>query len=94
LIDHVGGFCAWSALTDARRCVNTIDLRVDYLAPAPCEDLIFEASVVDLRQRLIRSDVTCYNKDRSKKIAIGRVLFNVYETEVDIPTQLAAHLKK
>lgn len=48
IIDHVGGFCAWSSLTEANKLVNTVDLRIDYLRPAPLEDILCEASVVDI----------------------------------------------
>lgn len=34
LVDHCSGFCAWSTLTDPCSSVSTVDIRVDFLAPA------------------------------------------------------------
>jgi acyl-coenzyme A thioesterase PaaI-like protein len=34
IIDHCGGFCAWSGLTDINKTVSTVDLRVDFLLPS------------------------------------------------------------
>jgi uncharacterized protein (TIGR00369 family) len=84
LIDHVGASCAWSTLTDSNYRVGTIDLRVDYIRPAPCEELIFEAVLVSKTKQLIRVDVTCWDSKQTKKIAIGRCLFNIYNGKSDL----------
>jgi uncharacterized protein (TIGR00369 family) len=86
IIDHVGGFCAWSSLIDPNKLVNTIDLRIDYLRPAPLEDIICEASVVDVSDggRLIRSDIICWNATKKIKIAKGRGLYNIYNAKIDV----------
>lgn len=57
-----------------------VDLRIDYLLPAPCEDLYFDATIVHKSKKLIRVDASCWNFDRTKQIAIGRGLFSVCET--------------
>lgn len=84
IIDHVGGFCAWTTLDNSFYRLNTVDLKVDYLLPAPCEDMIVEARVIHRSKKLIRCDVDCWNKDRTKKIAVGRCLYNAYESKDDI----------
>jgi uncharacterized protein (TIGR00369 family) len=33
-IDHCGGFCAWSSISDSSKTVSTVDLRVDFLLPS------------------------------------------------------------
>ena len=33
-IDHCGGFCAWSTLTESTKTVSTVDMRVDFLLPS------------------------------------------------------------
>ena len=58
-------------------CIIVVDLRVDYLLPAPCEDLIFEAEIVHQSRRLIRVDSSCWDMQKKRKIAIGRGLFSV-----------------
>lgn len=89
LFDHVGGFCAWSALDSPTKRVSTIDLRVDYLLPAPCEELHFDAVLVSQSKKLLRVDVECWDNARKKKLAIGRCLFNIYDKQVDLNTFLA-----
>ncbi len=93
MTDHVGGFCAWSALDSSTKRVSTIDLRVDYLLPAPVEELHFDAIVISKTKKLIRVDVTCWNSVRDKKIAIGRCLFNVYDGKLDLQHAIDEHLK-
>ena len=88
MFDHVGGFCAWSALDNSHKRVSTIDLRVDYLLPAPCEEIYFDAIVISKSKKLIRVDVECWDNARVKKIAIGRCLFNIYDGKSDLGLML------
>eukprot|EP01038_Epipyxis_sp_PR26KG_P014481 gene14481-19438_t len=83
LIDHVGGFTGWSSLEHKLQRMSTIDMRIDYLHPAPCEDLFFDGLVVHRSNRLCRVDVICWNQLRTKKLAIGRCLYNIYESKDD-----------
>ncbi len=46
IIDHCGGFCAWTVLREKTLLVNTADMRIDYIRPAPVEKLICDAKVV------------------------------------------------
>jgi len=78
-LDHVGGFAAWTSLSDPTKLLATVDLRVDYLKPSPCEDIICEARVVASGQKLIRADMTVWNKARTEKLALGRACYNVYK---------------
>ena len=56
-----------------------VDLSVEHLAPAPAEDLIFEANVVDRGEKLVVVDGMCWNADRTEQYATGRVVFNIYK---------------
>jgi len=93
MFDHTAGFCAWSAVESSRDTVSTIDLRIDYLQPAPCEEIYFDAEVVSKSKKLIRVDAVCWDNARTKKIAIARGLFNVYHSKIDI-TALIEDYKK
>lgn len=62
MMDHTGGFAAWAALDDPKQRVNTADLRIDYLLPAPCELLLFEATILHKSKKLIRTDINCYDR--------------------------------
>lgn len=86
-IDHTGGFCAWTVIEPTAK-LATVDLRIDYLRPAPTEDLIYKAKVVEKTKNMIRVDVICFNSHH-KKVAIGRGLFHIYYSSPkpqDIPT--------
>lgn len=82
LVDHCGGFCAWTVLTDTSNALSTVDLRIDYLSPAPCEDMICDALVLHQSNHLIRTDMVCWNSSRTKKIAIARGLYNIYPMKI------------
>ena len=78
IIDHCGGFCAWTVLPDKNYLVNTADMRIDYIRPAPVENLFCDAKVIHAGERLIRTDVELWNSSRTKLLAIGRQTMNIY----------------
>jgi uncharacterized protein (TIGR00369 family) len=84
LIDHVGGFCAMSCIEDGNTLMATVDMRIDYINPAPPETIHCEAIIVSRKKTLIRSDVVAWNADKSRKIAIGRVLYNSYRSDLEL----------
>lgn len=75
-IDHVGGFAAWTAVAP-NQMVSTVDLRIDYLTPAPYETLIVIGEIVSGKTRLMRADIRVETQSGSV-VAIGRGLYNVY----------------
>jgi uncharacterized protein (TIGR00369 family) len=81
-LDHVGGMCAWSTVPKFQ-FVSTIDLRIDYLRPAPCQDLICKAEVKG-GGRLIRADMELYTRDGDKLLAEGRAVYNMYTPPSDV----------
>jgi len=86
MLDHVGGFAAWSKISDPKQLISTADLRIDYIAPAPCEDMLVEGVVVSFGKSLIRADITCYSGKNKKVIAIGRGLYSLYKAPSSAPT--------
>lgn len=80
MLDHTAGFAAWSNLPDAYHRTSTVQLIVDYLAPPPCEDLLFVGRIDHQTNRLIRSSAICWTMDRKKQIAFGKAIFNVYKS--------------
>jgi uncharacterized protein (TIGR00369 family) len=84
LIDHVGGFCAMSSVPDANLLLSTVDLRIDYLSPAPPEALVCHAWVTSRKKTLVRSDIECWNADRTVKIATGRALYSLYPSKIQL----------
>jgi len=82
LIDHVGGFAAMSSISEKDYLLSTVDLRIDYITPAPASTIICEARVISNKKTLIRTDVIAYNADRTKTIAIGRGLYSKYSSNI------------
>lgn len=77
LVDTCGGFAVWSmcAITDR---ISTIDMRVDYLKPAFASDLVAEAHVRLLGNRVGNASTMLYSaSDPSVIVAEGRSVYNI-----------------
>ena len=74
-IDHAGGMCAITALPHMGKIVSTVNFRVDYVNPLPVAEngMVLEGTVIDYDHilQLIRTDVICWNTDKTIKIAVG-----------------------
>ncbi len=81
LIDTAGGFAVWTKIEMLDR-VSTIDLRVDYLAPAAAETLVAEATVVRVGNRVGVVDARCFQPSNPERIvATGKAVYNVKRNE-------------
>lgn len=76
LIDTSGGAAVLSRLPPGGRC-STVDMRVDYLRPAATRDLVAEARVVRLGNRVAVCTAQVYHSDDSEPVADGRAVYNV-----------------
>ena len=54
IIDHSGGFCAWTTIKDTSTLTSTVDLKIDYIRPAPVETLFCDAICTHQGRSLIR----------------------------------------
>ena len=77
LVDTCGGTAVWASCnTDDR--VATIDLRVDYLRPAPPVDIVAEGEVKLLGNRVGNASVRLFAaSDPDTTIAEGRGVYNI-----------------
>ncbi|HZS42290.1 MAG TPA: PaaI family thioesterase [Polyangia bacterium] len=82
LIDTAGGFAVWTKIELEDR-VSTIDLRVDYLAPASAQDaLVAEATVVRVGNRVGVTDVRCFQAASPERVvATGKAVYNIKRKE-------------
>ncbi len=81
LIDTCGGAAVWSAASEQDR-VSTIDLRIDYLRPAPLKDLTCQASVQRIGNRVGVADMKVWvSADPDDVIATGKGVYNVKRVE-------------
>ncbi len=77
LIDTCGGTAVWASCEVNDR-VATIDLRVDYLRPAPPADLVAVAEVKLLGNRVGNSAVTIFSVENPDvAVAEGRGVYNI-----------------
>lgn len=80
LIDTCGGVAAWS-YCGAQDKIATVDMRVDYLLPAPPRNLAVEAQVERLGNRVAVVSSAVYEADADEKhrraIAVGRAVYNI-----------------
>lgn len=77
LVDTCGGIAVWSCCCLDDR-IATIDLIVDYLRPAPADDLVAEATVRLLGNRVGNARVTVFSAGRpDEAVAEGRGVYNV-----------------
>ena len=77
LVDTCGGVAVWSCCCLEDR-IATIDLRVDYLRPAPPQDLVAEAEVRLLGNRVGNAQVRVFAVDDPEQtVAEGRGVYNV-----------------
>jgi uncharacterized protein (TIGR00369 family) len=75
MADALGGFAVWSGLSVEDR-VSTIDLRVDFLAPAGGETVFGEAEVIRSGNHVAVADIRLWQGDR-RMVATGKAVYNI-----------------
>ncbi len=77
LIDTCGGIAVWSCCQLEDR-IATIDMRVDYLRPAPQADLLAESRVRLMGNRVGNVQTVIFARESPDKIiAEGRAVYNI-----------------
>jgi len=77
LIDTCGGAATWTLCTRADR-ISTVDMRVDYLRPGPNRDILAEATVQRMGNRVSVVHIRVFEADDEETIiAEGRGVYNV-----------------
>jgi uncharacterized protein (TIGR00369 family) len=77
LIDTAGGAAVWTTVGRHDR-VSTIDLRIDYLRPGRAEDLVAEARVVRVGNRVGVVTVRAFHPSAPEEtVADGKGVYNI-----------------
>ncbi len=76
LIDATAGAAAFTEITPTDR-VSTIDLRIDYLRPAPKQDLLATATVRRIGSRVATVNIEVKPVGDEALVAEGRAVFSV-----------------
>ncbi|MGF1533115.1 MAG: PaaI family thioesterase [Bernardetiaceae bacterium] len=79
MMDATGGAAAFTRLPNLfQDAIATVDLRVDYIAPARLEDIQTEARVLRAGQTTIFTDIKSYHPATPDQIlAVGRGVYNI-----------------
>ena len=81
LVDVAGGTACWTVRENENDRLSTIDLRIDYLRPGPAKDMICEAHLVRMGNKVCTARMEVYSEgdDRSAvgPIATGQGVYNV-----------------
>eukprot|EP00038_Savillea_parva_P010546 m.191059 g.191059 ORF g.191059 m.191059 type:complete len:198 (+) comp18228_c0_seq1:242-835(+) len=82
LLDHTAGFTAWAALPSLKHRVSTVNLRVDYITPAPCTNHVAIGTLVHAGNKIITADAIVFPEDNPDQlVATCRGTFAVNKTE-------------
>lgn len=77
LIDTSGGAAVWTTIGEHDR-ISTIDMRVDYLRPAPLERILATADVIRVGNRVGVATIRVYPASRPQEIcAEGKAVYSV-----------------
>lgn len=78
LIDAAGGAAAFTRVNLPGDTLSTLDMRVDYLRPAALRDVIAEARVSRMGNRVASVDIVCYHEGESDRhLATGKAVYSV-----------------
>ncbi|MBI2376822.1 MAG: PaaI family thioesterase [Deltaproteobacteria bacterium] len=77
LIDTCGGACVWTGI-EIGDTLSTVDFRVDYLRPGRREDVVAEARLLRLGNRVGVTDIVAFHASApGEPIATGKGVYNV-----------------
>lgn len=85
LADTAGGLAVFSAVGSLEARVSTVDLRVDYYAPGDMKDLIADAEVVRVGNRVGVARVILHHGDPAHLVAEGKGVYNIHHHKRQIP---------
>jgi uncharacterized protein (TIGR00369 family) len=81
LLDTTGGAAVWSKIEPDDK-ISTVDLRVDYLRPAPLETLVCEGHVARIGNRVVVTDMKVFSaRDPDRVIATGKAVYNLRRSD-------------
>lgn len=81
LADTTGGAAVWSELDPGDK-ISTVDLRIDFLRPAPLETLACEARIARIGNRVVVTDMAVFARsDPERLIATGKAVYNLRRSD-------------
>ena len=80
VLDTAGGLAVYSTLGPGRTA-STVDLRVDYLRPGRLVDVVCDAKVIRVGNRVAVTSMTLHHGDPAEAVAEGRGVYNIHTTQ-------------
>jgi len=77
IADTAGGLAGATTLTSEKDKINTIDMRIDYLNPAYKKPIYVSVKLIKVGKRVIKTDVTLFQEDKDKPVAVARCAYSV-----------------
>jgi len=77
IADAAGGLAGFITLSSPEDKINTIDMRIDYLAPAILEDINVSVKLIKVGKRILNADVVLYQSDIHKPVAVARCAYSL-----------------
>jgi uncharacterized protein (TIGR00369 family) len=80
-LDIIGGAAVWTELDEGDK-ISTVDLRVDFLLPAPLETLVCEGRVARKGNRVVVTDMKVFTPgEPDRVIATGKAVYNLRRSD-------------
>ena len=77
IADAAGGLAGFTTLNSPADKINTIDMRIDYLAPAIKADVFVEVTLIKVGKRILNADVIIYQADKNNPVAVARCAYSL-----------------
>ena len=85
LVDVAGGTACWTVRESESDRLSTIDLRIDYLRPGPAKDMICEAHLIRMGNKVCTARMEVYSEgddqDSVGPIATGQGVYNIAKSK-------------
>ncbi len=81
LADTAGGLAVFGAIGTSKARVSTVDLRVDYYAPAELRDVYADATVMRIGNRVGVARILLHHGDPEQIVAEGKGVYNIKKPE-------------
>ncbi len=79
LADTAGGLAAFTTIDPTKAALATVDLRVDYLRRGKLQDLLCDAHVVRVGNKVVVTSMTVHHGDPDDYVcAEGRAVYNLH----------------
>ena len=81
VMDAAGGLAVFTTMPSYQSRVSTVDLRVDYLRPGLSEDIVCDARIIRIGNKVAVTTMAVVQRDGTHVVCEGRGVYNVIRAE-------------